>query len=91
MEVNPRRDGKEHCKAITLRSGKTVETTIHAHEDKENSVKEIDKDAKGFVQDEKNNVEPMRDAVKLLKNSVKSTPKKVKESSIEEMLIVPYP
>ena len=24
-EVNPRRDGKEHFKAITLRSGKTVE------------------------------------------------------------------
>ena len=24
-EVNPRREGKEHCKAITLRSGKTLE------------------------------------------------------------------
>ena len=25
FEVNPRREGKEHCKAITLRSGKTME------------------------------------------------------------------
>ena len=49
-EVNPRRDGKEHHKAITLRSGKTVETTIHAHEDKENSVEENDKDVEAFVQ-----------------------------------------
>ena len=32
-EVNPRRDENEHCKAITLRSGKMVEATIHAHED----------------------------------------------------------
>ena len=44
LELNPRRDGKEHCKAITLRSGKIVETNIHAHKDKENSVEENDKD-----------------------------------------------
>ena len=49
-EVNPRRDGKEHYKAITLRSGKTVETRIHAHEDKENSVEENDKDIEASVQ-----------------------------------------
>ena len=24
-EVNPRREGKEHCKAVTLRSGKELE------------------------------------------------------------------
>ena len=24
-KVNPRRDSKEHCKAITIRSGKTIE------------------------------------------------------------------
>ena len=27
-EVNPKRDGKEHCKAITLRSGKELETPV---------------------------------------------------------------
>ena len=41
-EVNPTRDGKEHNKAITLRCGKMVETTIHAHGDKENSTEEND-------------------------------------------------
>ena len=30
-EVNSRRDGKEHCKSITLRSGKTVEKPIQAN------------------------------------------------------------
>ena len=25
LEVNPRSEGKEHCKAVTLRSGKTLE------------------------------------------------------------------
>ena len=29
-EVNLRREGKEHCKAITLRSGKTLEQSIKA-------------------------------------------------------------
>ena len=38
-EVNPRRDGKEHCKVITLRSGNMVETNIHEH--KGNVVEEI--------------------------------------------------
>ena len=28
LEVNPRRDGMEHCKAITLRSRKTVERPV---------------------------------------------------------------
>ena len=40
-EVNLRRDGKEHCKVITFRSGKMVETDIHAH--KGNVVEENDK------------------------------------------------
>ena len=90
-EVNPRRDGKEHYKAITLRSGKKVEIEIHAHKDKENLVVENDKDVKVVVQDEKNNAESMRNVEKMLQNSVESTPKKVKESSMEEKPIVPYP
>ena len=27
-EMNPKRDGKEHCKAITLRTGKELETPV---------------------------------------------------------------
>lgn len=27
-EVNPRREGKTHCKAIILRSGKELETSV---------------------------------------------------------------
>ena len=29
-EVNPRREGKEHCKAVTLRSGRTLEQSVEA-------------------------------------------------------------
>ena len=29
-EVNPKREGKEHCKVVTLRSGKTLEQSIEA-------------------------------------------------------------
>ena len=90
-EVNPTRDRKEHNKAITLRSGKMVETTIHSHEDKENSAEENDKDVEASVQDEKKYAKTMRNADKPLQNSIESTPKRVKESSIEEKPIVPYP
>ena len=39
LEVNPRRDGKEHCKAITLRNGKTVNRLVQDNvENDENSV-----------------------------------------------------
>ena len=34
LEVDPRRDGNEHYKAITHRSGKLIETDINAHEKK---------------------------------------------------------
>ena len=68
-----------------------VETTINAHEDKENPVKENDKDVEASVQDEKKYAEIMRNADKPLQNSIESTPKRVKESSIEEKPIVPYP
>ena len=32
-KVNPRRDGKEHCKSITLRSDKTIEKSVQANEE----------------------------------------------------------
>ena len=32
-EVNLRRDEKEHCKVITLRSGKIVENSIQANDE----------------------------------------------------------
>ena len=90
-EVNLRRERKKHYKAITLRSGKSVETTIHAHEDKENSIEENAKDFEPYVQDENNNVETLRNVENPLENSVESTPKKGKESSIDENPNIPYP
>ena len=29
-KVNPRREGKEHCKVVTFRSGKTLEQSVEA-------------------------------------------------------------
>ena len=43
------------------------------------------------MKNEKKYAEIMRNADKPLQNSVESTPKRVKESSIEEKPIVPYP
>ena len=43
------------------------------------------------MQDEKKYDEIMRNADSPLQNSIESTPKRVKESSIEEKPIVPYP
>ena len=80
-EVNPRREGKEHCRAINLRSEKTLEKLVEAHEDAEISAR-----------DEKNTVEIVENSEKLSKKLTPSTLKKVeaKESSIEEKPIVPY-
>ena len=59
--MNPRRDGKEHCKAITLRSGKPVKKLVQANgEDKskenaENSadiLKEVGNDVGNVEKDE---------------------------------------
>ena len=35
-EVNPGRERKEHCKAVTPRSGKTLEQSVEAQEEVEN-------------------------------------------------------
>ena len=42
-EVNLRRNGKEHCKAITLRIGKQIEIDIHAHKNKGNAIEDNNK------------------------------------------------
>ena len=52
---------------------------------------ENNKDVESFVQDEKKYAKTMRNDDMSLQNLVESTPKKVKESSIEEKLVVPYP
>ena len=81
-EVNPTREGREQCKAITLRSGRTLEKSIEANEDAEIP-----------TGDGKNSSEIVENAEKLLKKSAPSTPKQVemKESSIEGNPIIPYP
>ena len=90
-EVNPRKDGQEHYKAITLQSRKVVETYIHAHENKGNTVEENDKNDETPMQNEKNNAETVGNIGRSLKNSVENTPGKVKESPIEEKPNFPYP
>ena len=81
-EVNPRREGKEHCKAVTLRSGRTLEQSVEAHEEVENP-----------AGSEKSNVDVIEDAEKLVKKPVSNTPKKVEaqKASHDEKPIIPYP
>ena len=79
-EVNLRREGKEHCKAITLRSGKTLELSVEAQEEVENPVRS-----------EKSSAEVTEDAEKLVKKPVPSTPEKVEvhKPSYDEKPIIP--
>ena len=62
-EVNPRREGKEHCKAVTLRSGKTLEQSVEAQEEEKN-----------LVGDEKSSAEIDEDVEKLVKKPLSDTP-----------------
>ena len=81
-EVKPRREGKEHCKAVTLRSGKTLEQSIEAKEEDENS-----------VGDEKSSAENAEDVERLVKKPVSDTPEKVEvqKPKYDEKPIIPYP
>ena len=81
-EVNPRIEGNEHCKAVTLRSGKTLEQSVEAQEEVENPTRS-----------EKSNVEVTEDAEKLVKKPVSNTPEKVEaqKPSYDEKPIIPYP
>ena len=65
-EVNPTREGKKHCKAVTLRSGKTLEQSVEAQEEDENP-----------AGSEKSSAEVAQDAEKLVKKPVLETPEKV--------------
>ena len=58
-EVNPRREGKEYYKVITLRSGKTLEQSVEAQEEDENP-----------TGSEKSNTEVTEDVEKLVKKPV---------------------
>ena len=80
-EVNPRREGNEHCKAITLRSGKTLEKLVEAQEEDENP-----------VGDEKSSAEIAEDVEKLVKTPVSDTPEKVEvlKPKYDEKPIIPY-
>ena len=66
FEVNPRREGKEHCKAVTLRSGKTLEQLVETQEEDENP-----------AGSEKSSTEVAEDADKLVNKPVLDTPEKV--------------
>ena len=81
-EVNLRREGKKHCKVITLRSGKTLEQSVEAQEEDENP-----------VGDEKSNAEIAEDVERLVKKPVSDTPEKVKvqKTKYDEKPIIPYP
>ena len=65
-EVNPRKEGKEHCKAVTLRSGKTLKQSVEAQEEVENP-----------VESEKISAKVAEDTEKLVKKQVPSLPEKV--------------
>ena len=81
-EVNPRREGKEHCKAVTLRSGKTLKQSVEAQEEDENPV--------GY---EKSSVEIIEDVERLVKKPVSDTPEKVEvqKPKYDEKPIISYP
>ena len=81
-EVNPRREGKDHYKVVTLRSGKTLEQSVEAQEEVENP-----------AGSEKSNAEVAEDAEKLVRKPVPSPPKKVEvqKSSYDENPIIAYP
>ena len=80
--VNPRREGKEHCKSVTLRSGKTLEQSVEAQEEVEHP-----------VGSEKSSAEVAEDAEKLLGKPTPSPPEKVEvqKPSYDEKPIIPYP
>ena len=65
-EVNLRREGKEHYKVVTLRSGKTLKQSVEAQENDEN-----------LAGNEKSSAEVIEDAEKLVKKPFLDTPEKV--------------
>ena len=80
-EVNPRREGKEHCKAVTLSSGKTMGKSVEAREEDENP-----------VGDEKSSAETVEDVERLVKKPVSDTLEKVEAQKpmYDDKPIIPY-
>ena len=80
-EVNPRREGKEHYKAVTLMSGKTLEQSVEAQEKDENP-----------AGSEKSSFEVAEVAEKFVKKPVLNTPEKVEaqKPTYDEKAIIPY-
>ena len=81
-EVNPRREGKEHYKAVTLRSGKTIGQSVEAREEDENP-----------VGDEKSSVEIAEDVERLVNKPVLDTLEKAeaRKSLYDDRTIILYP
>ena len=65
-KVNPRREGNEHCKVVTLRSAKNLELSVEAQEEEENP-----------TGSENSNAKVVEEAKNLVKKSVVGTPEKV--------------
>ena len=81
-EVNLRREGKEHYKVVTLRSGKALEQSVEAQEEDENP-----------VGSEKSSSTVTKDADKLVKKPVSDTPKKfeAQKPMYDDKPIISYP
>ena len=96
-KVNSRRDGKEHCKAITLRCKKTIEKPVHNNAENDEDNAESEENNAGNSENSAETVEKSAKttgkAKKLLKNSVSKEQRKpeLKAPSREDTLIVPYP
>ena len=76
------REGNEQCKAVTLKSGRTLEQSVEAQEEVENP-----------VGSQKSSVEVTEDAEKLVKKPVSNTPEIVEAQKplYDEKPIVLYP
>ena len=94
-KVNPIRDGKEHCKAITLRSEKTVERPVQNNAENEDDDVESEENNAG---NSRNNDETAGNSVgtigkveKLLKNSASKEQRKtgLKAPSKEDTSVIP--
>ena len=79
FEVNLRREGKKHCKVVTLWSGKTLEQLVEPQVEDEN-----------LAGSEKSSAEVVE---KLVKKPVSDTPEKVEAQRpmYDDKPIIPYP
>ena len=80
-EVNLRREGKEHCKAVALRSVKTLEQLVEPQVEDEN-----------LAGSENSSAEVVENAEKLVKKPVSDTLEKVgaQRPMYDDKPIIPY-